>query len=213
MIKIAFEMPQLDEQFKAHRKDMMLVLAASMQTNRAMMFDKDGADNGKEVWPDPAFRRGRPLQAKGYLRKSMAPTNDGIKPGHGPDGIVRIGETEATIGTSLMYARMMNDGTTKMPGGVLRAVKAKALKIPIPPGIAKDMAYDQQKKAFKSGDIIPKGKRAKAKAGIIKEGKQNFMFRKWVKIPARPMDTITSEDKQEWADTMANFIGELLNNG
>src|SRR5260221_14110145 len=99
-----------------------MVLAASMQTNRAMMFDKDGADNGKVKWKplDTYFRSGRPLQDRGTLRQSMGPTNDGIRPGMGPSGIMQINGPEVVIGTSLLYAGMMNDGTTKLPGGVLK---------------------------------------------------------------------------------------------
>lgn len=167
------ELPDFALKFKAMQSDIMLVLAATMQTNRSMMFDKDGADNGKPSWAPLVLRAGRPLQNTGTLRKSMAPVNDGIRPNHGKDGIVQIHGNEVMIGTRLLYAGMMNDGTTKMPGGVLKAVHAKALKIPLPAG--------------------------------------GFMFRKSVKIPARPMDLITDQDKREWGETLSNYIAERLN--
>ncbi len=194
MIKLELTFPDLAAKYKRHEKDLMLVLAAAMQTNRAMMFDKDGADNGKEKWLPPKFRNGRPLQWKGYLRKSFAPQNDGIRPGHGPDGIVRVQGEKVFIGTKLLYARLVNDGTANMPGGVLKAINAKALKIPIPPG---KTATKDAKAAHKSG------------GGSDSEGK--FIFRKSVKIPARKMDIVTSEDAKEWADTLANYIAEMLN--
>lgn len=134
MIQIGMEVPDLAQIFKESQREILLVLAASMQTNRAMMFDKDGADNGKPRWAPLVLRIGRPLQKTGTLRKSMAPQNDGIRPGRGPDSIVREVANTVTIGTTLLYAGMMNDGTTKMSGGVLRPVRAKALKIPLDGG-------------------------------------------------------------------------------
>lgn len=134
MIDLKFTMPDLRKRFKDHRNEIMLVLAAAMQTNRAMMFDKDGADNGKPKWPGLVLRRGRPLQKTGTLRKSFAPNNDGIKPGKGKDSVLTIDGRRVTIGTKIAYAPMMNNGTTKMPGGVLRPVRAKALKIPLEGG-------------------------------------------------------------------------------
>lgn len=135
MLKIELTLPDFAEKFRSMMPEITTVLAATMQTNRAMMFDKDGADNGKPSWAPPKWREGgRPLQNTGTLRKSFAPQNDGITPGHGRDGIVRIEGTKAVIGTKLVYAGMMNDGTTKMPGGVLKAKQAQALRFPAPPG-------------------------------------------------------------------------------
>lgn len=183
MIKIELNFDDLAAKFKSMQDELGLLLAATMQTNRSMMFDKDGADNGKPAWEPLKFREGRPLQDKGVLRKSLAPvtTENGTRPGNSSDGILRIAGTHVTIGTKLMYAGMMNDGTTKMPGGIMKPTKAQALR-------------------------FPAGKLAGAKG--VKDG---FMFRKSVKIPARKMDTVTEADKQEWADTMANFIASTLN--
>ncbi len=47
---------------------------------------------------------------------------------------MRFSGDTITIGTKLAYARMMNDGTAKMPGGVLRAKDGKCLRIPLPSG-------------------------------------------------------------------------------
>lgn len=106
-----------------------------MQTNRAMMFEHDGADNDKPKWAPLVLRvGGRPLQKSGTLRKSLAPGNDGKKPGQELGSVVRTEGIRVMIGTTLLYAGMMNDGTTKMPGGVLRPVRAKALKIPLEDG-------------------------------------------------------------------------------
>lgn len=120
--------------FKKNQQEIMLGLAASMQTNRSMMFDKDGADNGKPKWAPLVLRQGRPLQKTGTLRKSMAPMTINGKPGKSAGTVLLIEGNRVTIGTTLLYAGMMNDGTAKMPGGVLRPKQAQALKIPIEGG-------------------------------------------------------------------------------
>ena len=133
-----------------------------MQTNRSMMSDKDGADNGKEKWAllNKMSRTGRPLQKTGTLRKSMAPqmSADGKKPGYGKDTVVRFEGNKVVIGTKILYAGMMNDGTTKMPDGAFRARQAKALKIPM-----------------QDGSLLSR--------------------RDVAKIPARPMNEITEQDR------------------
>lgn len=172
MIKIELKFPDLGETFKKHQRDILMVLAASIQTNRSMMFDKDGADNGKDRWAPLVLRKGRPLQKSGALRKSWGMSADGIRPGKQEGTVLRYYGKNVTVGTSLAYAPMMNDGTTKLPGGVLRPVRAQALKIPLENG--------------------------------------KFMFRKSVKIPARPMDTITKEDELEFSETVSNYISDIL---
>jgi phage gpG-like protein len=196
MISLKIKFPDLAGKFASHQKEILGVLAATMQTNRAMMFDKDGADNGKKKWDKPVFRRGRPLQDSGALRKSFAPVNDGKKPAHSPNGILQMAGNSVKIGTTLAYATLMNDGTVDMPGGVLKAVNAKALKIPLPSG---ENATPGAKKLGKSAHTDDQGNK--------------FMFRHSVKIPARKMDEITKADEKEWADTLANYIAEVLNAG
>lgn len=196
MIKIEVEFPDLYERLKKYEKEIMLVLAASMQTNRSMMFDADGADNGKKKWAPLKFRNGRPLQDRGTLRKSMGPSNDGITPGRGVDSVLKINTDSVMIGTKLAYARMMNDGTTKMPGGVLRPINAQALKIPLPMG----------KNIVKAAKALRKGA-AQDSTG------QKYIFRKSVRIPARPMDEITPQDEQEWVETVQNYMMEILTRG
>lgn len=200
MIDLKLSFPKLDEIFKAHEKQIMGVLAASMQTNRAMMFDKDGADNGKKKWADPVFRRGRPLQASGDLRRSMAPMNDGKTPAHTPNGILKLHGNMVQIGSNLVYARLMNDGTAHMAGGVLKPINAKALKIPLPAGV--NATGDAKNAANGAKDIQDEF-----------GNKERVLFRRSVKIPARTMDEVTKEDEKEWSETLANYISEVLSNG
>lgn len=192
MVKIEFQFPNLKEKLLSHRRDIELVIAASMQTNRGELFDKEGAHNGHPGWAPLAFRSVMILSKRGTLRKSIGPQNAMGQPG--PGGIVEIQENMVTIGTKLAYARLMNDGTTKLPGGVLRPVNAKALKIPIPEG----------KAANETAKGIRKANRAKGKD-------PGFIFRKSVRIPARPFDQLNAKDAEEIEATVSAKIMEILN--
>lgn len=132
MIKIDWQFPDLEARFKRKIQHIYVGMAGAMQANRAELFYSEGRYNGRQGWPKLKFREGMILQKRGTLRKSMAPEPFNGTPSSG--GIVRFGPEKITIGTNLFYARLMNDGTKKMPGGVLRPVKAKALKIPKPGG-------------------------------------------------------------------------------
>lgn len=195
MIEIKLKFPKFDEELRRRKKEIFEVLAATMQTNRAMMFDKDGEDNGKEKWAPLKFRNGRPLQNRGTLRKSFAPMNDGIRPGKSQGTIVKYNLPVVTIGTNLAYAELMNDGTTKMPNGVLKATRAQALKIPLPKG-------------SKATD----GAKALRKGAVKDDDGNAFIFRKSVRIPARKMDVVTEMDEREYAEALQNYISEILSN-
>lgn len=134
LVGIEFKFPNWEAKLKAAKEEINLFLAANMQTNRGLLFDAEGGRNGHQRWAPLVFRNGMILAKRGILRKSIGPKNSGLRPATGPDSIIRFTETTITIGTALAYARMMNDGTAKMPGGVLRAKRAKALKIPVESG-------------------------------------------------------------------------------
>ncbi len=106
-------------------------LAASLQTNRGFLFMNEGQHNGHEKWAPLKHRDGQILSHSGDLSKSIAPEvrDNGMRPGHGPQSILRIGAGIVTIGSGLAYAAMMNWGTTGLPGGALtiRPNKKKAL--------------------------------------------------------------------------------------
>ncbi len=188
--EMKFEMPGWLEKIERARGEINLFIAATMQTNRGQLFDSEGANNGGQRWAPLVFRKGQILSDRGNLRKSLAPTPATGKAG--PGGMVSIADDTITIGTNLYYASMMNDGTTKMPGGVLRPVNAQALKIPLPGGVnATDTAKSLRKNASGSG-------------------KEKFIFRKSVRIPARPFDRWTQEDEQEMSDALTNKILEVM---
>lgn len=184
-VEINFEFPDWASSVKAALPEIRLFTAAQIQTNRGMMFDKEGADNGKPKWAPLKFRSGQILSDRGHLRKSWAPTPARGVPG--TNGIVEFSGETITVGTTVLYAALMNDGTAPMPGGVLRARNAKALKIPLPSGLG----------------ATPSGKAARKAEG-------QFMFRKSVRIPARRMDEWTIQDSDELQEAIANKIMEVM---
>jgi phage gpG-like protein len=101
---------------------------------------------------------------------------------------------------------MMNWGTTKLPGGVLKPKNAKALKIPLPGGkAATDLTKSMKKKGGKATKIST-GKKTKTGRDV----KQSVLFVKSVKIPARRYDDWTSEDQQEITIALRNYLQELM---
>lgn len=111
------------------------VLAATLQTNRGFLFMESGRYNGHEPWAPLRYRKGQPLMKSGArgLSGSMAPrvTKNGTVPGKGPNSILRYTAGIVTIGTTLPYASLMNWGTSQMPGGVMKAKNAQALRFKI----------------------------------------------------------------------------------
>ncbi len=229
MIGIEFKFPDWAAKLTAAENEINLFIAAQMQFNRGQIFDKEGAYNGRARWKDLVFREGQILSKRGTLRKSIGPFNPKGIPG--PDGIVRFQGDSITIGTKVAYARMMNDGTAKLPGGVLRGKNSprKVLKIPIPQGYnANDNARNLQRAAMskkideledkRSRARTPKSKekyyqqilRAKRKMGLG-EGPVKFIFRKSVRIPARPFDDWTQEDATELNEALKAKITQVLN--
>jgi phage gpG-like protein len=178
-IDLGFDFPDWDEKLRKNRRRIDLFMAAQMQTNRGMLFDAEGSRNGHKKWAPLKFRKGQILSKSGALRRSLAPSS--LKGLAGPDGLVRFGSDFWEIGTKLFYARMMNDGTTGLPGGVLKPRKALALKIPASMG---------------------------GGTKIAKEGK--FIFRKSVKIPARNFDQMNERDEKEMGEALTNLIAKIM---
>lgn len=230
LVGIQFKFPDWEKKVTRALPEIKLFIAATMQTNRGLLFDAEGAVNGHEHWAPLKFRSGQILSLRGKLRKSMAPTKSDGKPG--PDGIVRFSGDVITIGTKLGYARMMNDGTAKLPGGVLKAKNGKALRIPVPQGakagpaakeiqkeavevrIAKAVAQLSKMKPSSRSRLTLMHRIARLNTQAAKgEGPVKFIFRKSVKIPARPFDTWTKEDQDELETALHAKLVEVLTRG
>jgi len=201
MISIIMEFPDLAEKLTKAQGEITREIVVAIQTNRGLLFDNEGNYNGHDAWDALSLRSGQILAQRGVLKKSIAPMNGTGQPG--PGGYVNMdGAGTVRVGTNVAYAAMMNFGTTNMPGGVLRPTHAKALRIPLPKGKA---ASD------KADDIKVGQRRAKIKKGK-KLGRKDeyYIFAKWVKIPARRFDTITSQDQAEFVEAITTAIAEAL---
>lgn len=151
-VEINFTFPDWAGKLREREEELNRFVAAQVQTNRGMLFDQQGAHNGHPQWAPLRMRDGQILSRRGTLRKSIAPYNPtGFADG---GGIVRFEGDQIIVGTKLAYARMMNNGTVGLPGGVLRPKNAKALKIPVPPGYVK-------KRRRKVGALVQALQRAK----------------------------------------------------
>jgi phage gpG-like protein len=201
-VDIDFKFPDVYGLFIAAREELNLFTAAQIQTNRGMLFDSEGAYNGHQPWAPLKLRVGQILSDRGVLRKSVAPRNPSGSAG--PEGYVRFGADEIRIGSKLIYASTMNDGTTKMPGGVMRPVHAQALKIPLPAGKS---ATPYAKSLRKGAKTI----KTEVAEGVFKN--QKFIFRKFVRIPARNFTDWNEQDAQELSEALANKAVEVINRG
>jgi phage gpG-like protein len=201
-LSIRFKFPDWKGELAKAEDEINLFIAAQIQFNRGMLFDSEGRYNGRPGWAPLKFRKGKILQDRGTLRRSLAPMNG--SGAAGPNGVVRFESSAIVIGTTLIYARLMNDGTTKMPGGRMVPVNAKALKIPLPSGKnATQAAKDARKSAKTLNETVADGTTRKGK----------FLFVNSVKIPARPFDDWNDEDQAELNDALVNKIAEVLRRG
>lgn len=272
-MSITLSFPDLGGRVRRDLRDILLFMAAQMQMNRGMLFDREGAFNSHEKWAPLRFRQGQILKNRGNLAKSMGPRGVGAgfdlnaKPGAADGSIVRMRGDLVQIGTSLTPARLMNDGTVKLPGGKLVAKNAKALRIPIPDGrqfdfLSKDIDRggsfgglkksnrDMRKKMLGWEDLRQQatptvgaqrkdarariaelraeksaltGTRARRRKDlqIARHGRKlkslenfkasdRFIFRKWVKIPARPFDNWTQQDAADFGDALGRKLAAVL---
>lgn len=192
-VSISITMPDWGRLARELQPEANNLVAATLQTQRAMIFDSGGRYNGRPGWEPLKFRSGQILKDTGTLSKSMGPQNTGMVPSKGVNSIVRFQGNLVTIGTTLGYAPMMNWGTTGLPGGVLRAkAPGGVLAIPLPGG----------KSATPAAKGIAKGSKGPGRA---------YLFAKFVRIPARRFDEITAQDEQEITETLAAFIADKIN--
>jgi phage gpG-like protein len=193
--------------------DIYLLIAATLQTNRGMMFDQENAGR-PTPWAPLKLRQGQPLSKTGALRQSFAPRNDGVRPGKGAGTILKYGRDNVTIGTDLAYAPIHN------LGGVIRPVKGQFLWIPLPDGKANsaNAPTDEAKALRKSA-----GRKRKAdtgwkwvkqpNGGIVVRAPSGkvYLLAKKVTIPKRPMDEWVDADQRELEAVVTAKITEVLN--
>jgi phage gpG-like protein len=205
VITARFTFPDLASALRHAERRISEEMIVAMQTNRGLLFDNQGAYNGHPAWDPLMLRSGQILANRGVLKKSIAPGTGSGQPG--PGGIATMADGVVTIGTAVASAALMNYGTTQMPDGVMRPVKAKALMIPIPGGAkATEAAKTLRRGRDENGERTEKAKKIKTKDGRT----QHVIFRKWVRIPARPFNTITSADRAEFAAALQAVMDEVM---
>lgn len=198
-IRMELQFPNLAAKFQAAQDKIRSEVVVAMQFNRGMLFDSEGSYNGHTAWAPLVMRAGQILSNRGVLKKSLAPGTSNGTAGEG--GYVKNTGDVITIGTDVASASLMNWGTTRMPGGVLRPVRAKALMIPLPAGA----------KATPAAKTLRKSRGSKTIKNPRTERDERVIFRKWVKIPARRFDNITPQDEREIRDALEAAMKEALN--
>jgi phage gpG-like protein len=124
-VEITLTLPDFAAYAEKINREVPGLIAATLQTNRGMIFDKSGRYNGRRKWKKLRCRSGMPLKDRGTLSQSMGPRNDGLHPGHATGSILRMTgalEGTVTVGTNIAYAAIQNDG------GVIYPKTAKALR-------------------------------------------------------------------------------------
>lgn len=225
--------------FANKKNDIFKFIAAQIQFNRGMLFDKSGAYHGHPAWKPLKLRAGKPLLDRGTLRKSLAPSKKpsgksvtGVSLLVGPSGFVQYSGKTITVGTRLHYAKLMNFGTEQMPDGKLTAKNAQALKIPIPQGKRAGRGAIKLNKApveakLKELQDSLKGERLLGKRSRIrkqiaatkkqlqtrkfKTGSDKFIFRKSVKIPARRFDQWNQQDQSNLMEAVREYVTTIIN--
>lgn len=124
-VVIELRMPDWDAAREQLQAAIPGLIAATVQTQRGLIFDAEGAYNGRQKWAGLKCRDGQILKKRGTLSQSIGPKNDGEKPAHTTGSIVRMTgglEGTVTVGTSIAYAAVHNYGA------IIRPVRAKALR-------------------------------------------------------------------------------------
>lgn len=209
LVKIEVEFPDFLGALIRNEERIALVMAATVQANRGMMFDKEGAHNGKEKWAPLKFRNGQILSKSGTLRKSWAPTNPrGVA---GPGGLVEISgglqNKMIKVGTRVAYAAIHNYG-----GKIVARGKALAFEVDAKYVARKHNASLTSENIHEKGTMNAKRARKKMRTKKSEDG-ADIMFRRSVNIPQRRMDEWNAEDQAELTITLHNLVAEILNGG
>lgn len=130
-VQVTWKFPNWAKKITEKKNDLMLLAAASIQTNRAMLFQNEGAYNGHKKWAPLKTRDGQILAKSGALKNSIGPMGASVRPMKKLGSIVQFKGDDVQVGTNLPYAPIQNYGgviTPKRPGGVLRFWHEKAGK-------------------------------------------------------------------------------------
>lgn len=207
LVQIDFQFPDLFAKLRGKETEILLFVAANLQTNRGLMFDETNAGR-PTPWAPLKYRMGQALSLTGTLRKSW---QGNLRGGATTDGIVRMTGDNVAIGTTLAYAPIHNTG------GVILPKNKPMLWIPLPNGSAKSANAPnkhtkaliknskEERRAKKAGEP----KKASGPPIVYYKGKY-FLLAKKVTIPRRPMDEWTEADQLEMETALMNKLSEVL---
>ncbi len=114
-VEVSIAFPDYDQKTLEMLRDLPLLIAATVQTQRGMIFKNEGQYNGRPKWEPLKFRKGQILKDTGTLSKSIGPKNNGTKPTIANGTIVEIKPDMVTIGTDIAYAIVHEEGRTIYP--------------------------------------------------------------------------------------------------
>ena len=180
-VEVSVNLPDFDAASLTSLKDLPALIAATVQTQRRMIFENEGQYNGRPRWEPLKFRQGQILKDTGTLSKSIGPKNDGKRPAKANGSIVEMQPDMVTVGTDIAYAIVHEEGRIirpKNPGGLLH------FQVP------------EYVRSNKTGKLRQKGTR--------------WIHAHQVTIPARPFGNITQQDADELAETISNYYESIL---
>ena len=173
-VSVNIQLPDFDKKQMWMLRAVPLLIAASLQTQRGLIFQNEGQWNGREKWAPLKFRDGKILRDKGDLSKSIAPRHDDNKPGRSAGTILEAKGDIVSVGTDIAYAIIHEEGK------VYHGTPEMPLAFPAP-------LY-----------------KISSKTGKQRKSGQYWIFCQKITIPARPFGNVTQMDADEIAQTLAN---------
>lgn len=114
-VEVSLDFPDFDAKTLKMLQDLPLLIAATVQTQRGMIFANEGQYNGRQKWAPLKFRQGQILKDTGTLSKSIGPKNNGKRPVMANGSIVEMKPDMVTVGTDIAYAVVHEEGRTIYP--------------------------------------------------------------------------------------------------
>lgn len=199
LVKVKVEFPNLAAKLRGAQQRIYDVIAATIQTNRAFLFEIEGAYHGHQKWAPLKLRNGQILSDTGALRKSIAPRSKNGKPIRNTGSLVRysggIVQPTVIVGTSLAYAPVHENGATITPKN------KPMLWIPLPAGKGATQFAKQLKSGKAAGGPI-----------VVKHAGKTFLLAKKVTIPARPFGqkAWNDVDTKDVMNAIEHVLTEIL---
>lgn len=179
-VSVDIRMPDFDRKQMWMLRVVPMLIAASVQTQRGLIFQHEGQWNGRSKWAPLKFRDGQILKDTGTLSKSIAPKHSPDKPGRENGTILEAHNDIVSVGTDIAYAIIHEEGR------VYHGTPEMPLAFPAP-------IY-----------------KVSSKTGKKRKSGEYWIFCQKIVIPARPFGDVTQMDADEIAQTLANRFTAVL---